>query len=76
EKKAALYVVVQGISPLIVVLPTGGGKTLLPVTAAVLNNAAQQESGRASVTILVVPFCALIKDMLVQLRDAGVKAVE
>ncbi|KAF2026002.1 hypothetical protein EK21DRAFT_27632, partial [Setomelanomma holmii] len=76
EQKTALYAVVQGVSPLIVVLPTGGGKTLLPVAAAVLDNAAQQKSGRPSVTILVVPFHALIKDMLVWLHNAGVKAVE
>jgi hypothetical protein len=39
KQKAALYAVVRGVSPLIVVLPTGGGKTLLPVAAAVLNDA-------------------------------------
>ncbi|KAF2022509.1 hypothetical protein EK21DRAFT_19721, partial [Setomelanomma holmii] len=76
EQKAALCAVVQGLSPLIVILPTGGGKTLLPVAAAVLDNAAPQESGRPSVTILVVPFRAFIKDMLVRLHYAGVKAVE
>ncbi|KAF2022802.1 P-loop containing nucleoside triphosphate hydrolase protein, partial [Setomelanomma holmii] len=75
-QKTALYAVVQGVSLLIVVLPTGGGKTLLPVAAAVLDDAAQQKSGKPSVTILVVPFRALIKDMLVRLHNAGVKAVE
>jgi hypothetical protein len=59
EQKAALYAVVRGFSPLIVILPTGGGKTLLPVAAAVLDNATQQESDRPSVTILVLPFRAL-----------------
>jgi hypothetical protein len=43
-QKAALDAVVQGISPLIVVLPTGGGKTLLPVAAAILNDVSLQES--------------------------------
>ncbi|KAF2023519.1 hypothetical protein EK21DRAFT_13467, partial [Setomelanomma holmii] len=76
EQKAALYAVVQGISPLIVILPTGGGKTLLPVAAAVLDDAAQQKSSRPSVTILVVLFRALIEDMLARLCSAGVKAVE
>lgn len=65
EQEAALYAVVQGISPLIVVLPTGGGKTLLPVAAAVLDNTAQQETSRPCITIVVVPFRALIEDMLV-----------
>jgi superfamily II DNA helicase RecQ len=78
EQKAALDAVVRGTSPLIIVLPTGGGKTLLPVAAAVLDEAALQESPTAwhSVTILVVPFRALIEDMLVRLRRAEVKAVE
>jgi superfamily II DNA helicase RecQ len=76
EQKAALYAVVRGVSPLIVVLPTGGGKTLLPVAAAVLDDATQQESGRPSVTILLLPFRALIEDMLIRMRDAGVKAIE
>jgi superfamily II DNA helicase RecQ len=66
----------RGVSPLIVVLPTGGGKTLLLVAAAVLDDATQQESDRHSVTILLVPFRALIEDMLVRLRDSGVKAIE
>jgi superfamily II DNA helicase RecQ len=67
---------VQGVSPLIIVLPTGGGKTLLPIAAAIHDNVAYQESSRPSVTILVVPFRALIEDMLVRLGKAGIKAVE
>ncbi|KAF5849099.1 hypothetical protein GGP41_005963 [Bipolaris sorokiniana] len=62
--------VVQGVSPLIVVLPTGGGKTLLPFTAAILNYS--QQIDRLSVTILVVPFRALIEDMLVRLAQANI----
>jgi hypothetical protein len=65
EQKQALDAVVQGISLLIVVLPTGGGKTLLPLAAAVLND--MQQSDRPSVTMLVLPFRALIEDLLVRL---------
>ena len=53
------------MSPLIVVLPTGGGKTLLPFIAAILDRS--QQIDWLSVTILVVPFRALIEDMLVRL---------
>jgi CRISPR/Cas system-associated endonuclease/helicase Cas3 len=74
KQKQALDTVVQGISPLIIMLPTGRGKTLLPLTAAVLNSI--QQSDRPSVTILVLPFRALIKDLLVQLGQAGIKAIE
>jgi superfamily II DNA helicase RecQ len=74
EQKQALDAVVQGISLLIVVLPTGRGKTLLPLVAAVLDS--MQQSDRPSVTMLVLPFRALIEDLLVQLGQAGIKAIE
>ena len=61
DQKRALTAVVQGVSPLIVVLPTGGGKTLLPLAAAVLDG--QQQRDQPSVTILVLPFRALIEDL-------------
>jgi superfamily II DNA helicase RecQ len=70
KQKQALDAVVQGVSPLIVVLPTGGGKTLLLLAAAVLDN--MQQSDRPSVTMLVLPFCALIKDLLVRLGYTGI----
>jgi superfamily II DNA helicase RecQ len=74
EQKQALDAVVQGISLLIVVLPTGGGKTLLPLAAAVLDS--MQQSDRPSVTMLVLLFRALIEDLLVRLGQAGIKAIE
>jgi superfamily II DNA helicase RecQ len=74
KQKQALDAVVQSISLLIIVLPTGRGKTLLPLAAAVINSI--QQSDRPSVTMLVLPFCALIKDLLVQLGQAGIKAIE
>jgi superfamily II DNA or RNA helicase len=65
KQKQALDAVVQGISLLIVVLPTGRGKTLLLLTAVVLNS--MQQSDRPSVIMLVLLFCALIKDLLIRL---------
>jgi superfamily II DNA or RNA helicase len=65
KQKQALDTVVQGISLLIIILPTGRGKTLLLLAAAVLNSI--QQSDRPSVIILVLLFCALIKDLLIQL---------
>jgi CRISPR/Cas system-associated endonuclease/helicase Cas3 len=62
------------MSLLIIVLPTGGGKTLLPLTAAVLNR--QQQRDQPSVTILVLPFRALIKDLLIRLAQASISTVE
>jgi superfamily II DNA or RNA helicase len=74
KQKQALDTVVQSISLLIVILPTGRGKTLLPLAAAVLNSI--QQSNRPSVTMLVLLFCALIKDLLIQLGQARIKAIE
>jgi superfamily II DNA helicase RecQ len=74
DQKRALNAVVRGVSPLIIVLPTGGGKTLLPLTAAVLNR--QQQRDQPSVTILVLPFRALIKDLLIRLTQASISTVE
>jgi superfamily II DNA helicase RecQ len=74
EQKQALDAVVQGISLLIVVLPTGGGKTLLLLAAAILDD--MQQSDTPSVTVLVLPFRALIEDLLVRLGKAGIKVVE
>jgi superfamily II DNA or RNA helicase len=65
KQKQALDAVVQSISLLIIMLPTSRGKTLLLLAAAVLNS--MQQSDRPSVTILVLLFCALIKDLLIRL---------
>jgi CRISPR/Cas system-associated endonuclease/helicase Cas3 len=65
KQKQALNAVVQGVSLLIIVLPTGRGKILLPLAVAVLNNI--QQSNRPSIIMLVLPFRALIKDLLVRL---------
>jgi hypothetical protein len=74
KQKQALDAVVQGISLLIVVLPTSRGKTLLPLAAAVLDS--MQQSDRPSVTMLVLLFCVLIEDLLVRLGQARIKAIE
>jgi superfamily II DNA or RNA helicase len=65
KQKQALDTVVQSISLLIIMLPTGRGKTLLLLIAVVLNSI--QQSDRPSVIMLVLLFCVLIKDLLVQL---------
>ena len=66
---------VNGVSPLVVVLPTGGGKSLLALAAAALD-ASQKGNDRPAVTVLVLPFRALIENMLVRAAQAGVNAAE
>lgn len=66
---------VNGVSPLVVVLPTGGGKSLLALAAAALD-ASQKGNDRPAVTVLVLPFRALIENMLVRAAQAGVNAAK
>ncbi|CAD0047912.1 unnamed protein product [Aureobasidium pullulans] len=55
------------MTPLVVVLPTGGGKSLLFMAPACLEN--------AGVTIVIVPFRALINKLVSTAKEAGVNKV-
>ncbi|KAL9080122.1 MAG: hypothetical protein Q9157_001082 [Trypethelium eluteriae] len=68
EQGQAIRAVVAGVTPLVVVLPTGGGKSLLFMVPARLAD--------AGVTVVVVPFRALIGDLLQRLAGAGIEAIE
>lgn len=68
EQEQALYAVLDKQTPLVVVLPTGGGKSLLFTLPACV-----EETG---VTVVVVPYRALIKDLVRRIRDAGVDCIE
>jgi hypothetical protein len=68
EQEQALYAVLDKQTPLVVVLPTGGGKSLLFTLPACI-----EEVG---VTVVVVPYWALIEDLVSQIRDCGVDCIE
>lgn len=68
EQEQAMHAVVQGQTPLVVVLPTGGGKSLLFTVPASMPG--------ARVTILVVPFRALIEDHVQRISQSGVACAE
>ena len=68
EQQDAVTAIVRGDTPLIAVLPTGGGKTLLAALPAVLD--------ADSVTIFVAPFRALVNDMVRRFREDGIDTVE
>ncbi|KAL5430422.1 hypothetical protein PMIN07_012600 [Paraphaeosphaeria minitans] len=63
-----MFAMVNGQTPLVVVLPTGGGKSLLFMVPACLNH--------AGVTVVVVPFRALIEDLATRIRARGIDCVE
>ena len=68
QQERAMHAILRGQTPLVVVLPTGGGKSLLFTVPACMPN--------PGVTIVVVPFRALIGDMLERIRGAGVECME
>lgn len=68
EQKQGIHAVVKGQSPLVVVLPTGGGKSLLFMVPAYLD--------RTGVTVLVLPFRALIDNMMERIINSGVECIE
>ena len=68
EQEQAMFAMVNGQTPLVVVLPTGGGKSLLFMVPACLDN--------AGVTVVVVPFRALIEDLATRIRARGIDCVE
>jgi superfamily II DNA helicase RecQ len=68
EQEEAVVAVLHGESPVTIVLPTGGGKTLLAMLPVVL-----EEEG---VTIFIAPFRALVNDVVDRFRKAGIDCFE
>jgi superfamily II DNA helicase RecQ len=62
----AMRAIQQGESPIVVVMPTGSGKSVLFMLPAFV-----QVGG---VTIVVVPLKALRADMVVRCREANIRA--
>jgi len=67
EQKIAVFAALEQQTPLIVVLPTGGGKTLTFTIPAVLRD--------PGVSIVVAPFNALEKDYVRRLRLAHIQHI-
>jgi superfamily II DNA helicase RecQ len=68
EQERALHAVTAGQTPLVVVLPTGGGKSLLFMVPAC--------SDEPGVTVVVVPYRALVEDLVGRLKRARVDCLE
>ncbi|TKA79675.1 hypothetical protein B0A49_04714 [Cryomyces minteri] len=68
EQSLAMKAILAGETPLVIVLPTGGGKTLLFTAPACLED--------PGVTVVVVPFRALINDLKDRLKKARIEHLE
>jgi superfamily II DNA helicase RecQ len=68
EQEQALYAVLDKQTPLVVVLPMGGGKSLLFALPALIKG--------TGVTVVIVPYKALIVDLVGRLRGYGVDCIE
>jgi superfamily II DNA or RNA helicase len=70
EQREALYTIVSGnqTTPLVVVLPIGGGKSLLFIALACLID--------LSVTIVVVLYRVLLDNLLKTVKDARIDCIE
>jgi superfamily II DNA helicase RecQ len=68
EQELAVYAVLDKQTPLVVVLPTGGGKSLLFMVPGCV-----EEGG---MTVVVVPYRALIADLVARIRGSGIECME
>lgn len=68
QKEALETIIEAEHRPLVVVMPTGGGKSLLFTTPAYLDS--------IRTTIVVVPFRALINDLVEKAKKTGIDSVE
>jgi superfamily II DNA/RNA helicase len=70
DQERALQDILSGASPVVVILPTGGGKSLLFMVPACM------EAEEGGVSVVVVPFRALVDDLLQRLDKARVLSIE
>src|SRR5438046_9598148 len=67
EQELAVEAVIEGVSPLIVVLPTGAGKSLSLMIPALLPD--------AGTTVVITPLVALVEDLLTRCKEAKVDCI-
>jgi superfamily II DNA helicase RecQ len=68
EQELAVHAVLDKQTPLVVVLPTGGGKSLLFMVPGYV-----EEGG---MTVVVVPYRALIADLVKRICGCGIECIE
>src|SRR5436190_35647 len=67
KQEQAVEAVIEGVNPLIVVLPTGAGKSLSFMIPALLPG--------AGTTVVITPLVALAENMLVRCKEANIDCI-
>lgn len=67
KQKEAVYTIMDGVSPLVCIFPTGGGKTALIMVPAMLN--------KSKTTIVVTPYIPLAEDLEKRCKAAGISCL-
>jgi hypothetical protein len=68
EQEQAMHAVLDNRTPQVVVLPTGGGKSLLFTVPGSIDN--------TGVTVVVVPYRALTKDLVARIQGCRINCIE
>ena len=68
EQEEGTMAVLHSETPVTIVIPTGGGKTMLAMLLVVLE--------KEGISIFIVPFRALVDDVVVRFQKAGIHYVE
>jgi superfamily II DNA helicase RecQ len=67
KQKEVVYTIMNGVSPLVCIFPTGGGKTTLIMIPAMLNE--------GKTTIVVTPYIALADDLKKECKSAKISCL-
>jgi superfamily II DNA helicase RecQ len=68
KQELAVHTILDKQTPLVIILPTGGGKSLLFIVPGLI------EEGR--ITVVIVPYRALITNLISRICKSGIECIE
>jgi hypothetical protein len=67
EQKRSVLAIVEGVSPVVCILPTGGGKTTVILVPALVNE--------GKTTVVMTPYIALADDLVERCNKSGIRCM-
>ena len=67
EQKRSVLAIVEGVSPVVCILPTGGGKTTVILVPALVNE--------GKTTVVITPYIALADDLVERCKTSGIRCM-